>query len=115
MREFEQQREEQERQNRLEALRKQVEVVAEADQDRMRADTEAWRNRLLDEGEIQLQRPLFSINTYTDTEIASDPRVRVEQALREAGLHQSQYAKEVLSGIRPPRPPRRDTKSMLKF
>ncbi|XP_041857268.1 coiled-coil domain-containing protein 148-like [Melanotaenia boesemani] len=114
-REFERKREEQERQNRLEALRKQVEVVAEADQDRMMADTEAWRNRLLDERELQLQRPLYSINTYTDTQILTDPRVRVEQALREAGLHQSQYAKDVMSDIKPPKPPRRDTKSMFKF
>lgn len=48
-------------------------------------------------------------------QIVSDPRVRVEQALREAGLHHSQYAKQVLSVIKPTKPPRRDTKSMLKF
>lgn len=48
-------------------------------------------------------------------QIVSDPRVRVEQALREAGLHQSHYAKEVLSVIKPPKPPRRDTSSVLKF
>lgn len=48
-------------------------------------------------------------------QIVSDPRVRVEQALREAGLHHSRYAKEVLSVIKPPKPPRRDTKSILKF
>lgn len=48
-------------------------------------------------------------------QIVSDPRVRVEQALREAGLHQSHYAKEVLSVIKPPKPPRRDTSSILKF
>lgn len=48
-------------------------------------------------------------------QIVSDPRVRVEQALWDAGLHHSKYAKEVLSDIKPPKPPRRDTKSMLKF
>ena len=48
-------------------------------------------------------------------QIVSDPRVRVEQALREAGLHQSLYAKEVLSVIQPPKPPRRDTTSVIKF
>ncbi|XP_067459546.1 coiled-coil domain-containing protein 148-like isoform X1 [Thunnus thynnus] len=114
-REAEQLREEEERQNRLDALRKQVGVVAEGDPERMMADTEAWRSRHLNIKEFELQKPLYSINTYTDTQIVSDPRLRVEQALREAGLQHSQYAKEVLSVIKPPKPPRRDTKSILKF
>ncbi|XP_037645259.1 coiled-coil domain-containing protein 148-like [Sebastes umbrosus] len=114
-RELERQREEEEKQNRLEALRNQVGVVAEADPERMMADTEAWKSRHLNVKEFELQRPLYSIHTYTDTQIVSDPRVRVEQALREAGLQHSQYAKEVLSVIMPPKPPRRDTKSTLKF
>ncbi|XP_047456280.1 coiled-coil domain-containing protein 148-like isoform X2 [Mugil cephalus] len=114
-RELERQREEQERQNRLEALRNQVEVVAEADPERMMGDTEAWRSRHSNVKEFELHRPLYSINTYTDTQIVSDPRVQVEQALREAGLHQSRYAKDVLSVIKPPKPPRRDTTSVLKF
>ncbi|XP_028249786.1 coiled-coil domain-containing protein 148-like [Parambassis ranga] len=113
--EQEREREEQERQNRLEALRNQVVVVAEANPERMMADTEAWRSRHLNEKEFELQRPLYSINTYTDKQIVSDPRVRVELALREAGLHQSNYAKEVLSVIKPPKEPRRDTRSILKF
>ncbi|XP_073329324.1 coiled-coil domain-containing protein 148-like [Pagrus major] len=113
--ELERQREEEEKQNRLEVLRKQICVVAEADPERMMADTEAWRSRHLNVKEFELQRPLYSINTYTDTQIVSDPRVRVEQALREAGLHHSHYAKEVLSVIKPPKPPRRDTSSVLKF
>ncbi|XP_022074272.2 coiled-coil domain-containing protein 148 [Acanthochromis polyacanthus] len=113
--ELERQREEQERQNRLEVLRNQVMVVAEADLERMMGDTEAWRSRHLNVKEFELQRPLYSINTYTDIQIVSDPRVRVEQALREAGLHHSQYAKEVLSVIKPTKPPRPDTKSILKF
>ncbi|XP_042350644.1 coiled-coil domain-containing protein 148-like [Plectropomus leopardus] len=113
--EHERQREEDEKQHRAEVLRNQVGVVAEADPERMMADTEAWRSRHLNVKEFELQRPLYSINTYTDTQIVSDPRVRVEQALREAGLHQSQYAKQVLSVLMPPKPPRRDTKSILKF
>ncbi|XP_054888046.1 coiled-coil domain-containing protein 148-like isoform X2 [Poeciliopsis prolifica] len=113
--ELEQQREEQERQDRLEALRKQVEVMAEADPERMMAATKAWRSRQLSETEFELQRPLYSINTYTDKQIVSDPRLRAEQAFREAGVHQNQYAKEALSQIKPLKPPRRDTKSTLKF
>lgn len=45
----------------------QVEVLAEADPERVMADTEAWRNRLVNENEFQ--RPLYSINTYTDTQV----------------------------------------------
>uniref|UniRef100_A0A3P8TMC7 Coiled-coil domain containing 148 n=1 Tax=Amphiprion percula TaxID=161767 RepID=A0A3P8TMC7_AMPPE len=92
-----------------------VMVLAKADPERMMGDTEAWRSRHLNVKESELQRPLYSINTYTDTQIVSDPRVRVEQALREVGLHHSQYAKEVLSVIKPTKPPRPDTKSILKF
>uniref|UniRef100_A0A673CWH3 Coiled-coil domain containing 148 n=1 Tax=Sphaeramia orbicularis TaxID=375764 RepID=A0A673CWH3_9TELE len=109
-REVERQRDEEERQKRLE-----VKVVVDADPQRVMADTEAWRSRHVNMEDLDLQKPLYSINTYTDTQIVSDPRVRVEQALREAGLHQSQYAKEVLSVIKPPKSPRRDTKSILKF
>uniref|UniRef100_G3NQN5 Coiled-coil domain containing 148 n=1 Tax=Gasterosteus aculeatus aculeatus TaxID=481459 RepID=G3NQN5_GASAC len=110
--ELERLREEGEKQNRLEVLRDQVRVVAESDPQRMLSDTEAWRRRLLDVKEFEPQRPLY---TYTDTQIVSDPRVRVEQALREAGLHNSQYAKEVQSVLNPLRPPRRDTQSTLKL
>ncbi|XP_076018146.1 coiled-coil domain-containing protein 148-like [Genypterus blacodes] len=113
--ELERQREEEEKRNRLEALRNQVAVVAEADPGRMMADTEAWRSRQLNLEESELQKPLYVVNTYTDTQIVSDPRFRIERALREAGLHRTQYAKEALSRIKPPKPPRRDTKSVLKF
>ncbi|KAM4609466.1 coiled-coil domain-containing protein 148-like [Polymixia lowei] len=112
-RDLELQREEEQRQKRLEALRHQVAVVAEADPERMMGDTEAWRSRQQNEEEFVLQKPLYNINTYTDTQIVSDPRVRVEQGLREAGLHHTQYAKEVLSAIKPLKPPRRDTESVV--
>lgn len=50
----------------------QVGVVAEADPGRMMADTEAWRSRHLNVEEFELQRPLYSINTYTDTQVRHD-------------------------------------------
>lgn len=56
----------------------------------------------------------FSLSTCV-FQIVSDPRVRVEQALRDAGLQHSQYAKEVMSVIKPPKPPRPDMKSEIKF
>nr|XP_057938809.1 coiled-coil domain-containing protein 148-like isoform X1 [Doryrhamphus excisus]XP_057938810.1 coiled-coil domain-containing protein 148-like isoform X1 [Doryrhamphus excisus] len=113
--ELERFREEAEKQNRLEALRNQVAVVAEADTERMMGGTQAWRNRYSTIRSVDMQKPFFGLNTYTDAQIVSDPRLRIEQALREAGLHHTQYAQEVLSHIKPPKPPRRDTKSALQF
>ncbi|XP_028848019.1 coiled-coil domain-containing protein 148-like isoform X2 [Denticeps clupeoides] len=106
-------KEEEEREERLEALCNQVAVVAEADPERMMGATKAWRghHHPEEEEEFVLQRPLYPLHTYTETQIVSDPRVRIEQALREAGLHNTLYAKEVLSRVPPPRPPRRDTES----
>ncbi|XP_061734992.1 coiled-coil domain-containing protein 148-like [Nerophis ophidion] len=113
--ELERYREEAEKQNRLEALRSQVAVVAQSDTERMMGDTQSWRNRYLNMKEVDIQKPLFGLNTYTDAQIVADPRLRVEQALRNAGLHHTDYAQEVLAHIKPPRPPRRDTKSELQF
>ncbi|XP_034042898.1 coiled-coil domain-containing protein 148-like [Thalassophryne amazonica] len=113
--ELKQQREEEERLHRLDALRNQVAVLAKADPQRMMRDTEAWRGRHSNEIQSDLQKPLFTINTYTDAQIVSDIRVRVEQAFREAGLHHTQCAKEALALIKPPKPPRKDATSTFNF
>ncbi|XP_062312161.1 coiled-coil domain-containing protein 148-like [Osmerus eperlanus] len=106
-------KEEEHRENRLEALRNQVAVVAEGDPARMMGDTAAWRNRQQggEQEKFVLHKPLYDLHTYTDTQIVSDPRVRIEQALRQAGLHNTPYAQQVFSGLKPLRPPRRDTES----
>ncbi|XP_016110372.1 coiled-coil domain-containing protein 148-like [Sinocyclocheilus grahami] len=100
-----------EREERLQALRNQVSKVAEANPERMMGNTVAWRVRQQPEEVFTLQRPLYQLNTYTDTQIVSDPRVRIEQALRTAGLHNIPYARQILSEIQPLKPPRRDTES----
>lgn len=46
-----------------------VEVVAEADPERMMSYTESWRSQLLNAQEFGLQKPLFAINTYTDKQV----------------------------------------------
>ncbi|XP_053353131.1 coiled-coil domain-containing protein 148-like [Clarias gariepinus] len=108
------QREEEAREERLQTLRNQVAIVAEADPERMMGQTEAWRTRLHpDQQDFVLQRPLYPLHTYTDTQIVADPRVRIEQALRTAGLHHTHYARALLSEIPPPKPPRRDMKSTV--
>ncbi|XP_071978068.1 coiled-coil domain-containing protein 148 isoform X2 [Engystomops pustulosus] len=104
-----------ERQRRLEALRQQVAVIAEFDPVRMMSDTKAWKARLGigAEEEIVLQKPLFDLYTYSEQEIIRDPRIRIEMALREAGLHNTAYAKEILPKILPPKPPRKDMESTI--
>ncbi|NXJ69229.1 CC148 protein, partial [Rostratula benghalensis] len=120
-------REEEEKEKCLEALRQQVAVVAKADPARVVADTVAWRARMGTgtTEECDLQKPLFRLHTYSEQQasatsrgtatweqaIVSDPRLRVELALREAGLHKTLYAKEILPKIPPLKLPRRDMAS----
>ncbi|XP_024591692.1 coiled-coil domain-containing protein 148 [Neophocaena asiaeorientalis asiaeorientalis] len=107
--------EEAEREKRIEALRKQVAIVAQFDPVRMMSDTVASKARMgigIEE-EFILQKPLFTLNTYNEQQIISDPRLRFELALREAGLHKTFYAKEILPKIGPQKPPRKDTESTV--
>ncbi|NWS81414.1 CC148 protein, partial [Toxostoma redivivum] len=106
-------RQQQERERRLEALRQQVAVVAELDAARAVADTAASRARvgIGSQEEPGLQQPLFRLHTYSAEQVIADPRLRVELALREAGLHKTLYAREVLSKLPPPKLPRRDMES----
>ncbi|XP_030436776.1 coiled-coil domain-containing protein 148 isoform X2 [Gopherus evgoodei] len=108
--------EKEERERRLEALRQQVAIVAEIDPARMMADTVASKAKMgigTEEEERVLQRPLFTLHTYNEQQIISDPRIRVELALREAGLHKTPYAKEILPKIPPLRLPRKDMESTV--
>ncbi|XP_016155484.1 PREDICTED: coiled-coil domain-containing protein 148 [Ficedula albicollis] len=103
----------QRREQRLAALRQQVAVVARADPARAVADTVASRARMGvgSKEEFELQQPLFRLHTFSEEQVISDPRLRVELALREAGLHKTLYAREVLSKLLPPKLPRRDMES----
>ncbi|XP_067891389.1 coiled-coil domain-containing protein 148-like [Heterodontus francisci] len=108
--------EEEERQKHLDAYWQKFAVTAHFDPVRMMGDTEASKARfgIGVQEEFILQKPLFHLSTYTDKQqVVADPRVRIEQALREAGLHSTFYAREVLSKIPPARPPRRDMESTL--
>ncbi|XP_040331085.1 coiled-coil domain-containing protein 148 [Herpailurus yagouaroundi] len=107
--------EEGERERRLEALRKQVAIVAQFDPVRMVSDTMASKARMGigTEEEFILQKPLFTLNTYNEYQIISDPRLRFELAVREAGLHKTFYAREILPKISPQKPPRKDMESTV--
>ncbi|NXA95185.1 CC148 protein, partial [Melanocharis versteri] len=106
-------RQERDKERRLEALRQQVAIVAKLDPARAVADTVASKARMGigTNEEFELQQPLFRLHTYSEEQVISDPRLRVELALREAGLHKTLYAREVLSKLPPPKLPRRDMES----
>ncbi|NWS69821.1 CC148 protein, partial [Crotophaga sulcirostris] len=106
-------REAEERERCLEALRQQVAIVAKLDPARVLAATVASKARMGigTKEEFDLQKPLFRLHTYSEQQILSDPRLRFELALREAGLHKSRYAKEILPKIPPLKLPRRDMES----
>ena len=59
----------------------------------------------------------FKLHTFSDEEILSDPRVVVENVLREKGLLQgSKYAvDQIMSQFKPPRRQRPDVKSQLGY
>ena len=47
------------------------------------------------------QRDLFQLDTFHSDTITADPRIRFEIALREAGLHNTDYAKQAMQRISP--------------
>ena len=69
------------------------------------------------EEELKRPEPHYKLYTFTDEEIMSDPRVVVENVLRERGLlNGSKYAvDQIMREFKPPRIPRPDTKSQLSF
>ncbi|XP_035214398.1 coiled-coil domain-containing protein 148-like isoform X3 [Stegodyphus dumicola] len=105
--------EEKARQQRLDQLRKQVQVKTDRDPERIQQDTVASQARKEASGEGLALKALHELRTVLDAEVHRDPRVRLEQQLREAGLLNSEYARHVLSQMHPPREPRKDTYSSL--
>ena len=69
------------------------------------------------EEELKRPEPQYKLYTFTDEEIMADPRVVVENVLRERGLlNGSKYAvDQIIREFKPPRIPRPDTKSQLSF
>ncbi|OWF40924.1 coiled-coil domain-containing protein 148-like [Mizuhopecten yessoensis] len=107
--------EDRQREERLETLRLQVRVIAESDPERMMKNTQAWDARLNGEveEEVNINKPLFEVNSFTSQQVTSDPRLKLETRLREAGLHNSDYARHIMSNVKPLNPPRRDMESTL--
>lgn len=76
-----------------------------------------WQNRRKPEvlGDVNMHQPLFDIHTFNSGQISSDPRVKLEVKLRQAGVNNTDYARHVLSKIQPHKPPRKDTLHTLKL
>ncbi|GIY21219.1 coiled-coil domain-containing protein 148 [Caerostris extrusa] len=105
--------EEKARQHRLDQLRKQVQENLDHPPDRIHQDTVASQARKEASSEGLALKALHELRTVLDAEVHRDPRVRLEQQLREAGLLNSDYARHVLSQMHAPREPRKDTVSSL--
>lgn len=106
---------EQEKERRLDKLRQQVQVHVEDDPERIFKTTEATQARMASmyEEELELQHPLFPVHGYDEKKMAGDRRLKVERALRDAGIHNSDYARRVMASIKPPQEPRKDQHSTL--
>ncbi|XP_067933173.1 coiled-coil domain-containing protein 148-like [Watersipora subatra] len=106
-----------EKEERLEALREKVRVVAAADPYRLVKDTKSWHQRRLPEsdGDVNMHQPLFDIHTFNASQISSDPRMKLEDRLRQAGLHTTKYARQIMAQTEPAKPPRKDTLHTLKL
>ncbi|XP_071942651.1 coiled-coil domain-containing protein 148-like [Antedon mediterranea] len=102
------------REQRLDALRQQVEVHVDYDPVRMMQDTVASNAKkgIGVQEDINMQKPLFDLVSFTSETVQADPRLRMEEALRKAGLHENPYAKMMLATIKPIKPPRRDMLSV---
>lgn len=98
---------------RLENLRQTVAISAESDPSRLVADTIASKARIGigADDEVAIQAPLYNVHGYSQKEIDKDVRVRVEVALRNAGMHQTEYAQKIIANLPPPTQPRRDNDS----
>lgn len=63
----------------------------------------AHRGLLINANEdINIQQELFPINTFKDRKLSNDIRIRLEQRLRDAGLIQTDYARQALAAVQQP-------------
>ena len=62
-------------------------------------------------------RICYSIHSYLSfcdsLQVLSDNRLKMENAFRQVGVHNSDYARHVLSKVAPPTNPRKDTTSTI--
>ena len=120
--------EEREKEKRLEALREQVrhynimctyacvrlkpcpqvKVHVTSDPKRVFQHTASVQARVTSDPYLPIKHPLFPLHGFPAHKVTSDPRIRLEEALRKAGLHESTYARQAMAAVQahtaPPRP-----------
>lgn len=52
---------------------------------------------------------MYNVYSFTDKQLNNDARLRIEARLRQAGLINNDYAREMIKHVKPPTMPRRDT------
>ena len=109
--------EHEEKEKCLEKITASRKPQVESDPVRMISYTEAVLNRRgvisnkteQDENTRYEEKKTFYNNfSFTDKQINSDARIRLEQRLRQAGLMASDYARAMIKNVKPPTNPRRD-------
>ncbi|CAF0919741.1 unnamed protein product [Adineta ricciae] len=95
--------EEVQREERLQALADRVRPHVEIDHARVLKPTKAFnahRGLLTSvNDDVNIQQELFPINTFNDRKLYGDVRIRLEQRLRDAGLIQTDYARQALAAL----------------
>ena len=68
-----------------------------ADEQRLVGDTISSKKKILSEIDSQ---GLFPLTTFNDAKITSDPRIKLEVAMRKAGIKMNNcYARNILAGF----------------
>eukprot|EP00040_Diaphanoeca_grandis_P000045 m.272231 g.272231 ORF g.272231 m.272231 type:complete len:645 (-) comp100462_c0_seq1:43-1977(-) len=107
------------KEQRLDALRATVKIEASIDPERTRQHTVASSTAADANIDHRLGIPgrtsgrTFVNHGYSQKDVASDRRLRVEAAIRQAGLHGTEYARAALGRVQPPSQPRPDMKSSV--
>ncbi|CAF1150912.1 unnamed protein product [Adineta steineri] len=95
--------EELQREERLQAIADRVRPHVEIDHARVLQPTKAYnahRGLLTDiNDDINIQQELFPITTFKDRKLFGDIRIRLEQRLRDAGLIQTDYARQAMAAL----------------
>ncbi|KAI6647628.1 coiled-coil domain-containing protein [Oopsacas minuta] len=85
------------------------------DPERIHHTTKAYNAKIdtSNPNEKHLQAPLFKVDTFTSEIVSADPRIRLELALRKAGLHKTKYAKEAMQRVSPMKQQKPELKSNI--
>ena len=95
------------KEKRLEKIAEARKPQVESDPIRMISYTESYLNKRLNQTDNE-SKEMFHNFSYNDKQLNADARLRIEQRLRQAGLMASEYARALISNVKPPSQPRRD-------